>query len=55
VRDKVIRFSHEMLDAETQQVMATCELTGVHFERVTRKSCPFPPTVAERAKALLVR
>jgi acyl-CoA thioester hydrolase len=53
VREKVLRFSHEMLDAETQQVVATSELTGVHFDRTTRKSCAFPSAIAERAKALI--
>jgi acyl-CoA thioester hydrolase len=54
VREKVLRFSHEMLDAETQQVVATSELTGVHFDRTTRKSCAFPSAIAERARALIV-
>jgi len=55
VRDKVLRFSHEMLDAETQHVVATSELTGVHFDRDTRKSCPFPPNIVERAQACSAR
>lgn len=53
VRDKVLRFLHELLNAETLEVAATSELTGVHFDRGARRACPLPPEVAERARALL--
>jgi acyl-CoA thioester hydrolase len=42
VRDKVIRLEHEMRNVETGRVAATTELTVVHLDRQTRKSCPFP-------------
>jgi len=38
VRDKAIRFVHEMRNAETGEVCAICELTGVHVDRKVRKS-----------------
>jgi acyl-CoA thioester hydrolase len=53
VREKVLRFSHELVNAETFEVAATSELTGVHFDREARKSCPLPPEIAERARGLL--
>ncbi len=51
VRDKVLRFVHEMRNAETGEVAAVCELTGVHIEAATRKSCPFPQHVLSLARA----
>ncbi|MFZ5540827.1 MAG: acyl-CoA thioesterase [Pseudomonadota bacterium] len=50
VRDKVIRFVHEMRNAETQQVAAITMLTGVHIDTTTRKSCPLPAEVLARAR-----
>jgi acyl-CoA thioester hydrolase len=52
VRDKVLRFSHEMSNSESQLVAVT-ELTGVHIDRTARKSCPLPRAVLDRARALL--
>ena len=43
-------FVHEMRDAETNEICATCELTAVHVDRATRRATPFPPNV--RALAL---
>jgi acyl-CoA thioester hydrolase len=51
IREKVIRFLHEMTNAETQELAATCEITAVHLDRRTRKSCPFPETVRKAAEA----
>ena len=55
VREKVIRFHHEMLNVETENVAATTTLTGVYFKHQTRKSCPFPTEIAERARQLIIR
>jgi acyl-CoA thioester hydrolase len=52
-RDKVVRFIHEMRNAETDQVVAICEITAVHLDRETRKSCELPPAVRRAAEALL--
>ena len=52
-REKVLRFSHEMINAESGEVAATTELTAVHIDRRVRKSCPFPAAVLERARALV--
>lgn len=53
VRDKVIRFLHEMRNIEKGTVAATTELTAVHLDRQTRKSCPFPPAIRAAAEARL--
>ena len=53
IRDKVIRFRHEMLNAETHEVAAITTLTGVHLNSETRKSCPFPSEFLERVHQLI--
>ena len=53
VRDKVIRFQHEMRDVEKKTVAAISELTGVHLDRQTRKSCPFPVEIRAAVDARL--
>ncbi|MCW3473107.1 acyl-CoA thioesterase [Limobrevibacterium gyesilva] len=53
VREKVLRFAHEMRNAETGEVAASCELTAVHVDRQSRRSCAFPDTVRAAAQARL--
>jgi acyl-CoA thioester hydrolase len=53
VRDKAIKFVHEMRHAITGDVAAVCVLTGVSIDTQTRKSCPFPAEVLERGRALV--
>lgn len=53
IREKVIRFFHEMYNDETGDVSATTEITAVHMDTVRRKSCPFPVQVFERARPLI--
>ena len=53
IRNKVVKFVHEMRDAQTGEVSAVCVLTVVHMDGNARKSIAFPPNVAARAKALL--
>jgi acyl-CoA thioester hydrolase len=55
IREKVIRFSHEMLNAESDILAATTTLTGVHLDSETRKSCAFPAEIVERARGFVVR
>ncbi|MBI4512226.1 MAG: acyl-CoA thioesterase [Deltaproteobacteria bacterium] len=55
VREKVLRFSHEMINSESQEVAAVTELTGVHIDRSARKSSPFPESVLDRARVLAQR
>jgi acyl-CoA thioester hydrolase len=53
VRDKTVRFVHEMRNAVTDEVAAVCELVGVHMDTAARKSCPFPADLRHRAEALI--
>lgn len=50
IRDKSIRFRHDMTNAETGGIAAFCEITGVHMDRGVRKSVPFIDAI--RAVAL---
>jgi len=54
IRDKSIRFRHEMRNAETGEIAAICEITAVHLDREAHKSTPFPPAVRETAVKHLV-
>ena len=49
MRDKSIRFLHEMRNAETGEVAATCEFVAVHMDRQARKSAPFAPGIRDAA------
>src|SRR3954463_3302975 len=51
VRERVAKFVHEMRNAATGEVSAICVLTGVQIDANTRKSCAFPPDLAERAQS----
>jgi len=50
VRDKAMLIVHEMRNSETGEEVAMCEITGVHLDRQTRKSCRFDEDI--RAAAL---
>jgi acyl-CoA thioester hydrolase len=49
IGDKSIRFLHEMRNAETGEIAATCEITAVHLDREAHKSISFPPAIRETA------
>jgi acyl-CoA thioester hydrolase len=42
-REKVLVFTHEMINGQTDEVAALAHYTAVHVDRRTRKSCPLPP------------
>jgi acyl-CoA thioester hydrolase len=54
MREKVIRFVHEMRNEATGEVSAVTMLTGVHLDTRIRKACPFPAEVLERGRAMIV-
>jgi acyl-CoA thioester hydrolase len=54
VREKVLRFFHEMRNLETGEVAAVTALVAVHMDTAARKSCALPQDVAERARARIV-
>ena len=54
VREKVVRFRHELLNTETGLVCSTCEFTLVCLDPATRRSQPFPADVAAKAARLML-
>jgi len=50
VRDKAVKFVHEMRHAVSGEVAAVCVLTGVSIDTQTRKSCPLPADVLARGR-----
>ncbi len=54
LREKVLRFRHELFNTETGDVCSTCEFTVVCLDPQARRSRAFPPEVAARATELLI-
>jgi acyl-CoA thioester hydrolase len=54
IRERVVRFFHEMSNEETGEVSAITVLTGVHIDLKTRKASPFPPNILERGRGMVV-
>lgn len=53
VRDKSIRFRHEMTDDETGEVAAISTIVGVHLDAVSRKARSLPSDVRELATQMI--
>jgi acyl-CoA thioester hydrolase len=53
IRDRVIRFTHEMRKTDTDEVAAITILTAVHLDKAARRACAFPQSVREHGAALL--
>jgi acyl-CoA thioester hydrolase len=53
VKEKVIRFLHEMTNDETGEVAAITRLVTVYFDTAARKSVALPPDVRERAVGMI--
>jgi acyl-CoA thioester hydrolase len=54
VKEKVIRFRHEMTNDETGELAASTSLVVVYFDLAARESKPLPPDVREGAKKMIV-
>ena len=54
VKEKSIRFAHEMMNDETGDLAARTNLVGVYFDTTARKSLALPTDVRERAQLLIV-
>ena len=54
VKDKVLRFSHEMKNDETGELAAKMVVVAVHLDRATRRARAFPNDVRERASSMTV-
>jgi acyl-CoA thioester hydrolase len=52
IKDRSLRFSHEMRKEDTGEIAATTQFTGVHLDKAVRRACAFPPQVREKALAL---
>ena len=53
VKNKVVRFRHEMTNDETGDLAASTVLVGVHMDLTVRKAVPLPSDVRERAMKLM--
>jgi len=53
VRDKVLRFAHEMRNDVTGEVAAKMVIVAVHLDAVTRKARSLPDDVRDRARSML--
>jgi acyl-CoA thioester hydrolase len=53
VKDKSIRFSHEMRKEDSGEIAATTVLVAVHLDTVARRACAFPPEFTERARRMI--
>lgn len=52
VKDKALRFSHEMRNAQNGEIASTTVLTAVFLDRTARKACPFPADIRARILGL---
>lgn len=52
VKEKVLRFSHEMYNEETGELAAVTTITGVYLDTQLRKSCPLPAWIKKRAQEM---
>ena len=52
IKDKAIRFAHDMTNAETGELAARMVVVAVHLDRSSRKARPFPADIRERARGM---
>lgn len=53
IKDKAVRFSHEMRNDHSEEVAATTVLTAVFMDTVARKTCAFPDDIRAKITALI--
>jgi acyl-CoA thioester hydrolase len=53
VKEKVIRFFHEMFNEDTGEIAAITILTGVHIDSKLRRACAMPEEAIKKAKELV--
>jgi acyl-CoA thioester hydrolase len=53
IKDKAIRFAHEMKNVETGELAAKTVLVAVHLDKATRRARSFPADVRDRARAMV--
>jgi len=52
LKEKSIRFQHEMVNDGTGELAATTTLVGVHLDTTSRRACALPAAVATRLETL---
>ena len=53
MREKVVKFVHEMRQAQSGEISAVCVITAVHMDGSSRKSTAFPAEFLARGKERL--
>jgi acyl-CoA thioester hydrolase len=53
VKERSLRFEHEMVDESTGSVAARTQLKAVHLDTAARKSAAFTASVVAKAQALI--
>jgi len=53
IKQKTIRFYHEMINLETGDIVATTELIGAHLDKSARKAVAFPDEVIQKASKMI--
>ena len=53
IRDKSLRFLHEMFRGGDGELAASAMLTAVHLDSVARRACSFAPDIAARVRVLM--
>jgi acyl-CoA thioester hydrolase len=51
---KKIRFYHEMYNDQSGALSATTVIIGVHMDIQSRRACPFPDEIVERAAQMIL-
>jgi acyl-CoA thioester hydrolase len=53
LKEKSMRFVHEMSNDETAEVVARATLKAVHMDTIARKSCAFAQAIVTKANSVL--
>lgn len=52
IKDRVIRFAHQMRRTDSDEEVATTTITAVHLDTKMRRATPFPAEIRTRIQAL---
>ena len=53
MKEKAVRFAHEMRNDATGEIAAKMIVVAVHLDRATRRARAFPDDIRERARAMI--
>ncbi len=53
VRDRVLRFAHDMINVDGGEAAASCELTAMHLDRTARRSTDFEANIRMLAQKMI--